>query len=261
MAGIGAGIAGGFFGSRRYALSRGQVAAITSAGNWGMWNLGMLGDIFTGEGTTANQVYKFVAAGGALGAVAGAYYAKSAKPVEGDIAMMNSLGAYGTTGGLLLAVALSPPKAEAYSLNAVIGSVGGLAVGYYLSDRLDMSRGRTLRIDLGAAGGVAATWGLLYPLIKDDDSNNDEQFAGFFSTLTMAGGIGVAYYLTRNYDKKKRDRLLDDDDPYPASVGLIRRSGSGGWSLGSPTLRPMADPQLAPPSGFTLGVDVAGGRF
>ena len=261
LVGVGTGIAGGYFASRRYPLSRGQVAAIASAGNWGMWNLGMLGDVFTGEGTSANQVYKFVAAGGALGAGAGIYYAKVAKPSEGDVAMTNSLGAYGTTAGLMVAVMMSPPRADAYSLNAVIGSLGGLGVGLYLNDRFEMSRGRTLRIDLGATAGVATTWALLYPLIKDDGTNNDEQFAGFFSTVTMAGGIGLAYYLTRNYDKKKSDRLLDDGDPYPASAGLIRRSGNGRWSLGSPTLRPLADPTLAPPVGFTLGVDVAGGRF
>ncbi len=259
LVGIGGGIAGGYFGSRRYALSRGQVAALASAGNWGMYSVGMLGDVLTGEGTSANEVYKFVAAGGAIGMGAGILYVRSAKPTEGEVAVVNSLGAYGSATGLLFAVMLAPPRADAYSLNAVLGSVGGIGVGLYLKDRFKMSRARTLRIDLGAAVGAGATWALLYPLISDGDTNNDEQFAGFFSIVTMAAGIGGAYYLTRNMDRKKSERLLPEEEPVTA--GLIRRAGSGRWSLGSPSLRPMVDPALAPPTGFSLGVDLAAGRF
>ncbi len=260
LVGIGGGLAGGYVASHRYPLSRGQVAAIASAGNWGMWNFAFLGDVFTGENTDTNDIYNFIGAGGVIGAGAGILWATKKKPSEGTVALVNSASAYGTTAGLLLGVALDPPRPEAYSINAVIGSGVGLAAGLWASSRLKMSRGRTLRIDLGAAAGVASTWALLYPLISDPNSNNDEQFAGLFSTITMAGGIGLAYYLTRHYDDNKNTN--PDSDPYSAPLALIRRSGLGRWSLGSPLLRPMATrAESSFQNGFSLGFDVAAGRF
>ena len=269
LVGIGGGIAGGYFSSRRYPLSRGQVSAIASAGNWGMWNFAFLGDVFTGESTEVNDVYKFIAAGGLLGAGAGILWAKKMTPSEGQVAVVNSFGAYGTSAGLLIGVGIDPPRSEAYSINAVLGSAGGLAVGLWAGSKLEMSRARTLRIDLGAAVGVAATWALIYPLISDDVSNNDEQFAGWFSTLTMAGGIGVAYYLTREFDEKRSSASAlgktTKKDRYPTPMGLVRRSNAGQWSLGSPLLRPMSSPGATrsgiDSSGFSLGVDVAAGYW
>jgi hypothetical protein len=260
LGGAAAGIAGGYFASRRYPLSAGQVSAIASFGNWGAINLGFLGDPFTGDDTDANEIFKFIAAGGLLGAGGGLYYAKRAEPSEGEVAVVNSLSLYGTAGGLLLGVAMSPPRPEAYSINAVVGSTLGIGTGLWLAPRLEMSRRRTLWIDAGAATGVAASWALFYPLIADEGTNNDEQVTGFVSTLALFGGAGLAYYLTRDMDEPS---VLETEDPvaarYPSPPGLIQRSASGSWSLGAPVLRPMAEPGSG--EGLSMGLDLAAGRW
>lgn len=259
LVGAGAGIGGAYLGSRRWAMNRGQVAAIASAGNWIGLNAAFVGDLVTDTDTDTNDIYTSLAIGGAIGLGTGILYARQVKPDEGDIAFTNSLATYGLASGLLLGVMISPPRSEAYSINSMVGSIGGIAAGLWLSPRVDMSRKRTLRIDLGAAAGAAATWVLLYPLIEDGTTNNDEQFAGGFSVLTMWGGAALMYYLTRDMDEPASEG--DKLEVAEAPSGLLQRSGAGRWSLGSPMLRPMGDPALAPPAGVAVGVDIAGGRF
>jgi hypothetical protein len=262
LVGAGAGIGGAYLGSRRWAMSRGQVAAIASAGNWVGLNAAFVGDLVTDTGTDTNDIYKSIAVGGALGLGTGILYARAYEPDEGDIAFTNSLGTYGLASGLMLGVAMSPPRSEAYSINSMVGSIGGVAAGLLLSPRVDMSRRRTLRIDLGAGLGLASTWALFYPLIEDGDTNNDEQLAGGLSVLTMWGGAALMYYLTRDLDEPAgAGEELEVAERHPAPPGLVRRGADGGWSLGAPMLRPMADPELAPPTGLSMGVDLASGRF
>ena len=52
-------------------------------------------------------------------------------------------------------------------------------------------------VDLGAAAGAAVPWILIYPLVNDDGTNNDEQALGWISSLTMGGGALTAWLLTR----------------------------------------------------------------
>ena len=257
VAGIAAGIGGGYLVSKRLPLSRGQVAAITSAGTWTGVNAAFVGDLATDTDTDTNDIYKSVAVGGAVGLGVGALYIRFADIDEDDVAFTNSLAGYGLASGLLLGVAISPPRSEAYSINGMVGSIGGIAGGLLLSDRFGMSRRRTLLVDLGAALGAGATWGLLYPLIRDESTNNDEQFAGAFSVVTLWGGAAVSYYLTRDNEPAPAEVA----ERHPAPPGLLRRAGSGRWSLGGPLLRPMNDPALAPPAGVAMGIDLASGRF
>lgn len=260
LLGLGAGIGGGYLISRKVPLSRGQVTAISSAGVWTGLNAAFIGDLVTDTGTGTNDIYTSLAIGGALGTGAGVLYARYADIDEGDVAFTNSLASYGLASGLLLGVAMSPPRSEAYSINGMLGSIGGVAAGLLWADRFDMSRGRTLRIDLGAGIGLAATWGLLYPLVRDESTNNDEQFAGAFSVLTMWGGAAVTYYLTRDRDGGDHSEA-EVAERYPSPPALVRRAGSGRWSLGTPLVRPIQSPALAPPAGLAMGVDLASGRF
>lgn len=251
-----AGVGAAYYLSRDREISRGQANGISLAGVWGGVTFGFLADVFTGtEDTTTNDVYKGVALGGLAGTGLGIYYARRVDPSEGDVAVTNSLMMYGTAGGLLLGLAMDPAEGEAYSLNAVFGIAAGLGVGLWASNKIDTTRKRMLRVDLGAVAGAAIPWVLIYPLVNDGDTNNDEQAIGFLSTATMAGGAILAYYLTRNMDEKDAAKAAG----LPAISGLINRDEHGEWAVGVPGLKPVRDAGATSSHGMT--VDILGGRW
>jgi len=229
---------------------------------WGAYNGALLGDLMTGIDTSSDGAIAGFMLGGALvGAGAGYLYAKKSKPEEDDLAVINSMGLYGTAAGLLLGVGFDPIESEAYSLQALLGSVAGLGGGFYLARKLEISRKRTWRIDLGALAGVAATWALFYPLVSDDSTNNDEQAAGFISVAAMGGGAFVAYLLTRKMDRKPAEPKRSGPAVAPIA-GVIIRSPDGEWGVGGTVVRPMVNPVLTGQTrGPAWGVDLLGGRF
>jgi hypothetical protein len=205
VAGAGAGAAAGHFLSKRFRPSLGTAATITALGFWGSYNAWMIGDVATGDDSDTNDLYKYLAVGGLVGTGAGTALAVLRPVNEGDVAMVNSLTTYGSALGLLLAVVIDPPRSEAFSLQASVGSVAGMATGFALTNKLDLTRKRTLWIDVGAGGGALAPWLLIYPFITDSDSNNDEQLVGALSMLTLAGGVVTSWYFTRNLDRSSAD--------------------------------------------------------
>ncbi len=257
---LGAGAFGGgaWYYLGKHDLTPGQGQALLSGGTWGAYTFALFGDAVTGIGTTStNEGFKAAAIGGAVGAVGGAVYAAKAEPTEGDVSLINSMGMYGSGAGLLLGVVMQPPKGEAYSINGAVGALAGLGGGMLLARKYDVSRGRMLRIDLGAAAGVAATWALFYPLIADSSTNNDEQAAGVVSIGAMGLGAYLAWRWTRGMDD--RDSPLANQ---PVASSVVQRTADGHWLLGAPLPRPMENPALAPSTGaFTLGLDLASGRF
>lgn len=257
---LGAGAFGGasWYWLGKHDLTPGQGQAFISGGTWGAYTFALLGDAVTGIGTTStNEGFKSAAIGGVVGAVGGAVYAAKAEPTEGDVSLINSMGMYGSGAGLLLGVVMQPPKGEAYSINGAVGAFAGLGAGMLMARKYDVSRGRMLRIDLGAAAGVAATWALFYPLVADNSTNNDEQAAGVISIGAMGLGAYLAWRWTRGMD--------DKGEPLgarPVASSVVQRTADGHWLLGAPLPRPMENPALAPTTGaFTLGLDLASGRF
>ena len=264
----------------RYPVTTGQSVAIASGATWGTIDLALFGDAVTGADSDSNDVWKFAAAGGLLGLGAGTWYAARLDPGEEELVFVNSLGAMGAGAGLLVGVGIQPPEREAYSINALVGSLGGLGIGVALADSARLSSRRMLFLDLGAAAGAAVPWVLLYPLIKDDESENDEQAAGWLSALTLGGGAITAWFLTRGMDDEvAADGEAALDAPPPA---LVVRRADGRWDLAAPLPRPLVAPALAPPSGiapppersppgsetrsrgmtpWALGADLVSGRF
>jgi hypothetical protein len=243
----------GYWLTGTYDLTPGQSAAIASAGTWGTVSFGFLGAVLTGKESDTSDVFKFMAAGGAAGIGGGIAYAKYLDPSVDQVAVINSLSSYGLATGLLFGVLLDPPHNDAYSLQAFLGSAAGMTAGILLRDKLEVSRRRTLWLDVGAASGIAATWVLLYPLIADSGSNNDEQAAGGISILTMAGGVVTAWLLTRGMDDEA------DQPAEPAPQALVGRTASGRWTLGAPVLEPVAPPPGH--RGIGLQLRMLGGRF
>ncbi|HYU16118.1 MAG TPA: hypothetical protein VEL05_08610, partial [Candidatus Acidoferrum sp.] len=199
LVGAAGGVGLSYWLTRSAELTAGQSAAIASGATWGATMSGLLGDA-TGRQSAANDVWKYVAAGGLVGLGGGVLYARMARPSEGDIALTNSLAGYGAAAGLFIAAGIDPPAGEAFSLNALFGSTAGIAAGLFLAPRIEVSRRRTLFLDLGALAGAAAVWALAYPPLYDGNSHADEQVAGWASTLTMGGGVALAWFFTRGMD-------------------------------------------------------------
>ncbi len=239
-----------------------RARVLVSGAAWGAYNGALLGDLVTGVGTsTDGEIAGFFIGGALVGTGASYLYWRKSPPTEDELALVNSMGLYGAAAGLLLGVGFDPIESEAYSLQGMLGSAIGLGAGFYLTRKLDISRRRSWRLDLGAAAGVAVTWGLFYPLVSDDSTNNDEQAAGFISVAAMGGGALIAYLLTRGMD---RGRHAGDGEkpPAPPVAGLITRSGKGAWGLGHVAVRPIVSPALTGSRRSAgWGLDVLGGRF
>lgn len=264
LLGAGAGVGLSYWLTGRSPMTAGQDAAVVSGVTWGALDIGLLGDVFTGTSSEDNDVWKYVAAGGLIGVAGGAAYARLALPSEGQVAFINSLSAYGVGAGLLFGVAIDPPHGEAYSLNAFFGSAAGLVAGAVLAPHLPtISRKRTLLVDAGAAVGAAVPWVLLYPLIQDGSTSDDEQVSGVLSALTLGGGAVAAWYLTRGVDPAapEADQELQAAR-WAAPPALAQREVGGAWHAGLPLPRPMVNPVLSSvPAGPSVGVDLLAGRF
>ncbi len=263
LVGAAGGVGLSYWLTRRVPLTVGQSAAIASAATWGATQGGLLADATTGTDSEANDVWKYVAAGGLVGLGGGVLYARMGDPSEQDVALTNSLALMGTGLGLSIAAGMEVAESEAFSLNALFGSTAGLAAGLLLSPRVELSLRRSLLLDLGAAAGAAAGWAVLYPLIYDDTTRNDEQVVGWVSTATLTGGVIAMWYLTRNMDAPRSGSLTAAPRRGPpAPPGLARLEADGDWHLGVPFLRPLRNPALAPAGGETaLGIDLVSGRF
>jgi hypothetical protein len=243
----------------KQSISETQGNVIASAGFWGMYNGAHLGNLFAGEDSDGNDIYTGMAISGLLGTGFGYWYAKEKDPTEGALAFTNSMTLYGTTGGLLFGVALDPPRGDAYSLNAVLGSAAGLGVSYYL-DGVNPTRKRMLKVDLAAGVGAIAPWILVYPFMADSDTNDDEQTAGFLSVVGLAG---AAYGMWRYTDGENETdpEAAGGEGANAAPPAVVKRDGQGTWSLGTPAIRPMHLPALAPRRGTSFGTDIVSGRF
>lgn len=257
---LGAGVAGylSHWLADKKSLSETQGNVISSGGLWGMYNGAHLGNLLAGEDSDGNDIYAGMAITGLLGSGIGYWYATNRDPSAGDLAFTNSLSFYGTAGGLLLGVAMDPPRGDAYSLNALAGSALGLGLGYYLEGR-EPTRRRMLKVDLGAVVGAAAPWILLYPFIGDSNGKGDERLTGLFSAMGLVGGGYFAWRYTADDEKSADDGAAAALDSAPPA--LVQRSESGHWSLSTPSLRPMALPALLPQRGLSIGSDLVGGHF
>lgn len=258
---VSAGAAGylSYYLADKQSLSETQGNVIASAGFWGMYNGAHLGNVFAGEDSDGNDIYTGMAISGLLGTGFGYWYAKEKDPTEGALAFTNSMTLYGTTGGLLFGVALDPPRGDAYSLNAVLGSAAGLGVAYYV-DGANPTRKRMLKVDLAAGVGAIAPWILVYPFMADSDTNDDEQTAGLLSVVGLAGAAYGMWRYTDGENETDPEATPSDGANAPPPA-VVTRDGRGTWSLATPAIRPMHLPALAPRRGTSFGTDIVSGRF
>jgi hypothetical protein len=208
MLGAGGGLAASLFFTRD-GITPGHTLLLDSSVAWGTWNSLFLVDNVDGD---SQKIAGSVMAGQAVGLAAGFGLWEVWQPTDGDVALTNTAGIWTTVVGLLgHGVLDTEPKLETI---VAIGDAG-LVAGALASQYVKMSRGRTLLIDAG--GIIGALAGGLITVIAEPDNTT----AAFIPpTLGVIGGLGLATYMTRDWDVP---------DP-PASAGLILQPmGKGGW--------------------------------
>lgn len=234
-----------------------QVRTIGSASVWGGAVGGLLSDVVTSlDDTSPRQVLLGAALGSTLTTAGGLLLAKRRPFTRGDVALVDTLAGMGAVGGLTLGLAMQPVETEGYSLNAALGISAGVVFGMVAAPQIDATPRRAAYIAGGAAAGAAAPW-LLYLLVADGDTNNDEQAFGLISTAGMLAGAYFGLRWSRHLIKGEdvhgtaAERAADDAPP-----ALLRRSSQGGLALGGPALRTS---QQAPERAYV--VDLFAGRF
>jgi hypothetical protein len=248
-----AGYLGGQWAARRWKLDETQARTIGSGSMVGAVTLGFFADVLDVDGTSAGEVGLGVGLGALAGAAGGALIARGDRLSTGDVALMDSFALYGVLGGLTLGAAMQPAETEAYSLNAVLGGIGGWLAGAGLGPKIDASPRRVSWMMVGAATLGGTPW-LVYLAIQDDSTTTDEQVVGFLSTAGILGGAYLGYRWSKRLggeSRPGRDRLSDQ-----VPVSALLRRDRGGWALGPVLPRPAAvDGNRA------WLIDVAGGTF
>ena len=258
LGGLFVGAVGGYVVSRNSALSERRARLIGSGGTWGAIAGGLFADVATGtDGTAAGDLAIGAFLGGVAGIGAGHVLGTSTSLTNGDVALMDAFASEGALTALALAVVISPPEIEGYSLNGALGAAGGWIIGALAGPNLDASPGRVVRMELAALGGMAAPW-LAYPLIADDATNDDEQTLAFLSIVGIVTGTYLGHRWTRDFAGEDARRERSD-----APAALLRRSSRGAWSLGASLPHPgrssLALTPIAPSTSLVL--DLAAGRF
>ncbi len=158
---------------------------------------GLFADVVSGlDDTSSGDILGGVLIGAVVGGGAAYLLERDTHLTVGDHALIGSLATWGLVGGLTFGLAIDPPEGEAYSLNGVVGIVGGYVVGHVAARQSDVSTRRMLRVNAAALIGAAAPW-LLYAAASDPDSNDDEQAFGFLSTVGLLGGAYLGFRWTR----------------------------------------------------------------
>jgi len=229
-----------------------EVRTVGSATVWGGVIGGLFGDIARTQGTTAREVLVSASVGSTLAGLGGYAYMRTTKLTRGDVALVDTLAGIGAVGGLTLGMVMQPAQSEAYSLNAVIGIAGGVAVGLIAAPKTNTTPRRMLRVaGLAAAGGAAPF--LLYAAIHTSSSTADERVTGLLSTGGLVVGAYLGFRFTRGMDDgldtidgKPKKEVVDD-----APIALVGRSSAGRWGLGGLGVQPLS-PALAPQHGVAL---------
>lgn len=187
-------------------ITQGQTQLYNSSLTWGSWNALGLNDGFA-EGSDEARVAIAAQAAG-LGLGLGLW--KVWRPSEGDVSLTNTVGVWGTVLALLAhGIAEEEPT---MARTAIIGDVG-LVAGALLSTQANVSRGRTLLIDVGGILGFLA--GGLVAVGADDEQTG---FTALF--VGTAAGLGIAAATTKDWDAPSP----------PTTARLIpARIGTDGW--------------------------------
>ena len=257
--GIGVGVAGGLYMPKlldKLKYNEAQTRTMGSGSVWGGLIGGLFGDIGKKQGTTSREVLVGSSIGATAGAVGGAVLARDNRYTPGDIALTDTFAGIGAFGGLTIGMLMQPAESEAFSLNAALGTAGGVVAGLIAGPQTNTTPRRMLRVaGMAALGGTAPF--LLYAGIHDRSKTSDERLTGALSTAGLVVGTWLGFRLTRDLDRGK-DVLPGKIRPHDAPPSLLGRSSDGSWSLGALAVQPLSQ-KLAPQRGMALSL--VGGTF
>jgi len=247
--GIATGVGAGLLSRRLVRSLKWDEAQVRTAGSFNLWG-GVVGGLFaeaaTGAGDndpTAGGILLGASLGGALGLAGGGMLAKNKKLTRGDVALVDTLAGIGTVGGLTVGMLMQPAQVEAYSINAIIGALGGVVVGYIAAPQTNTTPRRMLRVAGIAAAGGALPF-LIYAGIADSSTSSDERVVGGLSTLGLLAGAYLGFRLTRGMDEglDVQDGKKSTDD---APAATLRRNSDGSWAFGGVGVSALSS-QLSP---------------
>ncbi len=256
--GIAAGLVGGLYLPRlieKRSWSDAQIRTVGSGSVWGGVIGGLFADAVKIDSTRATHVLVGASIGSTVGLLGGAALATRNRMTRGDVALVDTFASVGALGGLTIGMLMQPAEGEAYSVNAILGTVGGAVVGLIAGPQTNTTQRRMLRVAGVAAAGGAAPF-LLYAAIYDRSGHGDERTVGALSSIGLVAGLYLGFRLTSDLDVGLDVQATPAADDAPAAV--VGRHSDGRWSLGALSISPLS-PELAPQPG--LAVPVLGGAF
>ena len=187
---MGGALAAALLATRR-GVRQGEAQLYNSAQTWGSWNALLINDGFAQTPEEAG-----ISIAMQLGGLAGGIGLwQTWRPREGDVALTNTFLLWGT----VLTVWGHLIADEEPELRTVIaaGDIALLA-GALVSSQVEVSRGRTLLIDVGGVLGTLA--GGLIAISTESDSGS-ESGVGIALMLGTGAGLGLAVLATRSWDQ------------------------------------------------------------
>jgi hypothetical protein len=170
----------------RHGVAPGEAQLYNSAQTWGFWNgLGLDGGFAHSAGDAGVAL-----AAQAGGLVTGIGLWQTWHPTQGDVALANSFLLWSTL--VALWADLAADHAPTLGEVVAIGDAG-LVLGGVISTRVDMSRGRTLLIDVGGVLGVLGG-GLVAVGVRDGRA------AGVALLVGTVAGLGIAAAASKDWD-------------------------------------------------------------
>ncbi|MBK9035363.1 MAG: PEGA domain-containing protein [Myxococcales bacterium] len=138
-------------------------------------------------------------AGSVVGATAAVLVVRQTAVSDGQAALVNSGLLWGTISGLLFTQVFIGSERTDVALTAA-GSNLGLLTGIVLARRYDVSRRRSIYIDLAGAAGLVAGLAVQNGVQSSGTGSNSDESRSHFTLAGMAVGLGLGIYLTRNFD-------------------------------------------------------------
>lgn len=195
---------------------------------WTTWNQARVRfDEEWDEKTVASLIWGASTAGAITGGVLGARFGTT----PGRASFVSSAGLWTGTIGGMLASALTPnDKASSRDDNglllAALGLNVGAGLGVWKSKDVSPTIARVRFIDLGGLAGGLLAGGLF---LAADDRNTSERGLLAVTSLGMAGGLGLAFHLTREMEE---DRPEADEAPPAFNARASLAPVRGGMTLG-----------------------------
>jgi len=209
---MGGALAASLFATRR-GVRQGEAQLYNSAQTWGAWNALLINDGFAE--TSKEAGFSIAMQLGGLAAGIGLW--QLWRPTQGDVALTNTFLLWGSM--LTLWGELAADLDEPSLRGVIIGGDVALLLGAVVSRAVEVSRGRTLLIDVGGVLGTMV--GGLAAAAADSDSDG-----GVALILGTTAGLGLALLATRSWDKPAAVQLT------PAVIEGPSRSRGYGFSAG-----------------------------